>query len=232
MKEDNRFGSLLSTKNISEKFNEDAKIVWIPNIYFKGYFPQFVRNSHNIDTDKHQSGRFPYGDKYVDEIMENSEMNPNVEKILDRICDENFLSPEEIQTAIDDSLNELKNREWNCDVKMSDYVENNYREQQIFFAKGHPMPQVTFELARRVLKFIGIRSDNFYDWKNMLNEEHFYWSLIGQDIPIYPAVKKFFKFENCLNQYYANVYLWKFRANFRDFMRQYILQCWHEKFSK
>ncbi len=232
VKEENRFGSLLSTKNISEKFNENTKIVWIPNVYFKGYFPQFGPNTHNVDTDKQGSGRFPYGDKYIDEIMENSGMNPDVEKILDTISDENFIPPDVIQTAVDKSLNELKRREWNCDVKMSDYVENNFRDQSIFFSPNHPVPPVLIELARRIFKFIGIRSDNFYEFKDMLDERNHNWSLIGLDIPIYPAVKKFCRFEKCLDLYYANAFLWNFRAGFRDFLRQYILMCWHEKFSK
>ena len=133
------------------------------------------------------AGRFPYGDRYVDEIMENSEMNPDVEKILDRICDENFISQDIIQTAVEKSLNELRDREWNCDVKISDYVLENYLDQQIFFATNHPLPTVIFELARRILKFIGIRSDNYFDLKNMLDEENHLYSLIGLDVPVYPS---------------------------------------------
>lgn len=223
---------MLATKNLTGKLRSDAKIIWVPNTFFDGYFPQYIKNNHDLETDKQGYIRFPGGDKYIDEIMELSGMNPDVEKILDTISNENFIPADEIQTRSEKSLNELKNREWICDIKMSDYVEENYRDQQLFYSPNHPIPTVVFELARRVLKYLDIRSDNYFDFKAMFNEEHLFWSLIGQDIPIYPAVKKFFKFEKCLDQYYANVYMWKFRANFRDFMRQYILTCWHERFSQ
>ena len=69
VKDDNRFSPLLATKKLSEKISGHAKIVWIPNVYFDGYFPQLTKNLRNVDCDKHQSGRFPYGDKHVDEFL-------------------------------------------------------------------------------------------------------------------------------------------------------------------
>ena len=206
--------------------------MWIPNVYFDGYFPQITENTHNIDTDKHPVGRFPTGDKYIDKIMSRSKKNPDVEKILDTICDENFIPPEEIQTTVDKSLNELQYREKICDVYISDYIADNYRNEQIFFAKNHPYPMVAFELVKRILKHLGHRSENFLNLPAWLDDKNFPYSLIGQDVPIYPAVKKFFKFEVSLEEYYANKYLWEFRGNFRDYMREYILQCWHEKFTR
>ncbi len=229
--EKNRFNVLISTKNISEKLREDAKIIWIPNVYFDGYFPQQKHNEHNVDTHITPPGRFPNGDKYVDEIMEHSGMDPDVEKILDTICDEDFIPQDVIQTAVEKSLNELKNREFLCDIKMSDYVEDNFRIQQIFYAPNHPVTFVLFELARRILKFIGIRSEAFRDLKNMFDEENIDYSLIGQEIPIYPSVKKFFEGTEFLEKFYANSYFGDFRADFRDFTREYILRCWAEKFS-
>ena len=226
VKGNNRFHPLIATKNIAEKFNENTKIIWIPNVYFDGYFPQFT---HVIGSDL---APFIHRDKYVDEIMERSEMNPDVEKILDQIQDENFIPPAEIRRHVDNSLAELKTREWTCDIKMADYIETNFQPQQIFFSPNHPVPLVVFELAKRILRFIGIQSENFVELKNMLDDENRKWALLGQDIPIYSAVKKCLGIEKVYTEYYANLNSWKFRGNFRDYMRQYILKCWHEKFSQ
>ena len=69
----NRFNEKLSTQRFSQYLPENSKIVWIPNMYFKGYFPQYIRNlQHNVDTDKVPAGRFPYGDKFVDEYILNT----------------------------------------------------------------------------------------------------------------------------------------------------------------
>lgn len=229
IKEKNRFYPEFATKYISKKLRDDAKRILIPNVYFDGYFPQLKRET---DFTSNFDAKFPIDDKFVDEIMSNSEMNPDIEQILDIICDENFIPADVIQAGIDRSLNELKNREWICDVKMSDYVENNFRDQQILFTPNHPTPFLIFETTRRILKFLGIKSDSFVDQKSAFDNENQIYSLIGQDVPIYPAVKKYLDLNLCLEQYYANNRVWDFRAGFRDYMRQYILERWADKFSR
>ena len=225
--------AFMSAKKFIEKLRTDTKIVIVPDFDFRAYFPQYVRpNPRNKKMEVHQNGIFPFADKYVDEIMEHSGMNPDVEKILDTISDENFISAEKIQKNIDESLDKLKKDEWICDVKMSDYVENNFRFKQIFFAPTHPSPLVMVELTRRILRFIGMKSDIFLNYSNFLDDKSLAAAMIGTDEPIYPAVKKFFKLEESLEKYYAAKWTWDFRADFRDFMRQYILECWAEKFSR
>lgn len=65
----NKFGEALATRNLPARLPEDAKIIWIPNAYFDGYFPQRVVNLRNVDMHIFPSGQFPHGDKYVDAFM-------------------------------------------------------------------------------------------------------------------------------------------------------------------
>ena len=231
VKEANRFGTKIATKNIVTQLREDAKIIWIPNAYFDGYFPQYTHNARNIVINDEPTGLFPNGDRFIDEIMENSEMNPDIEKILDRICDPDFISPEIIQNQTEKSLDELKNREWICDVKISDYIEDNFRDEQIFWSINHPSSLVLFELAKRIWRLIGMRSENFLDREMLFNPEDIYGLRI-QDIPIYPSVQRFFGFKKCLDKYFANQLTWNLHADFRTFSREYILKCWAEKFTR
>ena len=69
IKTENAYTPLIASRRIASLLPEDAKIIWIPNIYFDGYFPQYVKNLRNLDTDKHPRGRFSYGDKYVDAFL-------------------------------------------------------------------------------------------------------------------------------------------------------------------
>ena len=208
-----------------------TKIVWIPNIYFDGYFPQVAKKRIPKIEGKILSEQFPYPDHFVDKIMFESKMNPDVEKILDQISTPDFLSRKEIQLGIDESLAELKNREWICDVKISDYIEDNFLDKQIFYTTNHPFAFVMFELVRRILRFVGFRSDNFLQRSDLINEQHLMFSIIGFNIPLYPQVQKFFDFKECESMYWANMGLSQFRGDFRDFMREYIKQCWAEKFT-
>ena len=229
VKETNKFGKILATKNISSKLNENCKIVWIPNTYFDGYFPQRINNSHYVREFPY---RFFHGDKYVNEIMEKSDMNPDIDAILDKICDPNFIPAREIQNVTEDSLTELKSREWFCDVKISDYIETNLFGKQIFYAGNHPSLQVMMEVAKRILRMIGMHSDNFLNIHALLDDSNLKIALIGQDVPVYASVIKFFDLREKLDIYYANRFVWDFKGNFREYMREYIKQCWAEKFTE
>ena len=66
----NRFNPVLATQKIPVLIPENTKIIWVPNVYFVGYFPQQIKNLRNIGIGEHQSGKFPFGDKYVDAFFE------------------------------------------------------------------------------------------------------------------------------------------------------------------
>ena len=230
--ETNRFDVELATNRIIKKLSGDCKIVWIPNIYFDGYFPQCDGKRERKFIGKNESKLFPNPDYIIDEIMEKSEKNPDVEKILDKISVPNFIPIKTMQDGIDLSLAELKKREWLCDVKISDYIENNIFGNRLFFSHNHPVQQCLFESARRILRTIDIKSDNFLDFLKLAGSTDKFCSLIGQDIPIYPSVLRFFDITEEPEKYYADWYHWEFYGNFRGFQREYIKHCWAEKFTR
>ena len=229
---DSEFRVAPSSTFIMKFLKYGTKIVWIPNIYFDGYFPQVAKKRISEIEGKIKSEQFPYPDHILDQIMCESKVNPDIDKILDRISSPDFLSREEIQLGIDESLAELKNREWICDVKISDYIEDNFRDKQIFYTTNHPFAFVMFELMRRVLKFIGMRSDNFINRRDLVDEQNQTFSIIGFNIPIYPSVQKFFDFRECEKIYWANMGLSSLRGDFQTFSHEYIKQCWAEKFTR
>ena len=164
--------------------------------------------------------------------MNSSETNPDIEKILDKICSTDFLAPEFIRKSIEASLKELHRREWICDLKIVDYIEQNFCEQQLFYSPNHPVSVLLLEMTLRILKFIDFKSTTFSNLTNILSNQNIDYSLIGQDTPIYPSVLDQLNLKVYSNMYWANCYLWKFRANFRDFMHEYIKQCWADKFTR
>ena len=220
--ENNKYSSLVATSKLKNYLRQDTKIVWIPNVYFDGYFPQLpLKNkslSHKI---------FLWKDRFTDELM-SSKKNPDIEKFLDQICHENFISSTEIQNRIDTSFRKLRDREWFCDIKISDYIAENFKDKQIFFVPNHPFPTVLFELTKRILKFLGFHSENFLQVHELLDEKDTRFSLYLWDFPIYPSVKKFFQFQECIEIYYPNRVATNFHGNFREYMREYISQVWQK----
>ena len=68
---DNRFNPVLATQKIPLLLPEYAKIIWVPNVYFDGYFPQNSKNFCEVDTYRFRNGGlFPHGDKFVDAFLD------------------------------------------------------------------------------------------------------------------------------------------------------------------
>ena len=141
---------------------------------------------------------------------------------------QDFISEDEVKICVEKSFAELKKREWACDIHMLDFVTDNYLRQQIFYSPNHPTQNVIMELAHRILDFMDISDKSFFMTDALLDIRN---SLIGQDIPIYPKVKKILGLQNSLEEYFANRYLpnWTFRANYLDFLIEYVKLCWKDK---
>ena len=142
---------------------------------------------------------------------------------------QDFISEDEVKICVEKSFAELKKREWACDIHMLDFVTDNYLRQQIFYSPNHPTQNVIMELAHRILNFMDISDKSFFMTDALLDIRN---SLIGQDIPIYPKVKKILGLQNSLEEYFANIHMgntWTFRANYLDFLIEYVKLCWKDK---
>lgn len=127
----NRFCPALASDHLIKKLSPNCQVVMILNIYFDGYFPQQIRNKTSIMKEIHQSGLFPYGDVFIDELIKKGLSDKD---ILALIQDENFITPEVVVMAANQSLTELRDREKEVDVQISDYIEAGYRKKQLFYS--------------------------------------------------------------------------------------------------
>lgn len=59
------------------------------------------------------------------------------------------------QTVYDTSLRELRGREENCDLIISDLIEANFETQRLFFTFNHPSLWLLTRLAERILEAVG-----------------------------------------------------------------------------
>ncbi len=69
VKGENEFSSRVSSEVTASWLPPATKIIWIPNAYFDGYFPQMKDNAFNLDTDIGVNGRFPIGDRYIETFV-------------------------------------------------------------------------------------------------------------------------------------------------------------------
>lgn len=174
--ENNKFSPKLATAHILKNINENAKTICIPNVYFSGYFPQACGNPYNPFLKEYNNTPFPYGDINIQEMQDEY----SAREIAYKIGAKDFYSKEYVEKNANDSLQELINREQICDVKISDYILDNYKKEMLFFTTNHPSNKVLKELVKRVFNLCDEIVDDIDESKA--------WENNGREIFIYPSV--------------------------------------------
>ena len=169
----------LTTDQMVGALKEGAAHVSVPNIYFRGYFPQAGSNRYNVVVQgkTNQNGMFPWGDKNIERLA----ADYSAEEIAEILSSPDFYSPDFCRKNAEDSLAELSQREGLCDIKISDYIQNNYKEEQLFFGVNHPQWFVVGELMKRVFAKLGM--SEYSDMKTRNQGEN-----DGRECLIYPSV--------------------------------------------
>ncbi len=215
----NRFCPALASGHLIKKLSPDCQVVMILNIYFDGYFPQQIRTKNSIMKEIHQSGLFPYGDVFIDELIKKGLSDKD---ILDLIQDESFITPEFAEMTANQSLTELKDREKEVDVQISDYIESGYKKKQLFYSPNHPANTVLIEYAGRIIRYLGLTDCE-------ITEDIAYIEagcLKGQDTPVYPSVIKALNMKKYDQLYYPNRYLESnLLVDFEEYAKNYIHYC-------
>lgn len=210
----NSYSLELATIRIINRLHGSCRKISILNLYFTGYFIQYEPNNNNCLKDIEGKGLLHGGDKYVDELMKQGYPK---EKILALINSDDFIEGSEIEKISQESLNELMTRERGVDVKIVEYIETNFRRTQLFHSENHPCKGLMIEYTNRILEYMG------FDKVNISEEDVWVCSLKETDIPIYPAVIRYFNMEKRETKYYPNRWLeHDLMLSFDDYIEMYI----------
>lgn len=177
--ENNGFSKFLSTENICNLLGNTTKVVKIPVLYFDIYFPQTIHQRKEIQELKEVGIlSFPYGDCILDDLSTRYSSG----EIVEIVKDEQLFSKTFLSNFREYRINQLKEKEKECNVIILDYILENYRKELLFYSKNHPCNKLLIELVRRILELLGI---NDFEPSLKLCREMDSWQEI-----IYPSVVK------------------------------------------
>jgi hypothetical protein len=157
----------------------DRVIVW-PNVYFDGYYPD-VRY---IYTQQHGKVIGPLSDYHFGTILQAFKSGKTEREAADRFKSQHILSV--FSDPAGRSLGEIRGREKDCDVAISDYIEDLFSKSMIQFTPNHPRSHVLVELARRLCVRLGL--------DHGLDKEVFLEELDSIYLPPYPAIAERYGF--------------------------------------
>lgn len=161
---ENEFGYKLSTDYLSSKLNREAKNIRIPNLYLIGYsfFPLQKWNVNNEPLRKInpiKDGIFPRIISVIDEMLAEGKTES---KIIEGVMNPQLLSKDEILANFEKYISKIRTREEECDIKISDFILQNYQEQKIFYDVAHPTNYIIEEIWRQVCGLMGIKAELEY----------------------------------------------------------------------
>lgn len=181
IRRNNLFGYEVSDDFIRSNLRPETLEIIIPHMYGIGrmLFPQTTELDGNeplndgADTD----GMFLYGDKVIEKCIGRG---MDINEIIEFCKSDNALTEEEIKDNFHAQMNKLKNREKQWDIKIADFIEDNYRKEKLFYDDGHPTNFVMRRIASEILRRLGIEASEIHCGMNMDAHEKC----------VYPVVRK------------------------------------------
>ena len=158
IRKENRYGECYASINILPKLSKEVKCIAIPNLYGmpKCLFPQLKRPSD-------ANGLFCMFNNGIDvKIQQCFKEGISVDIIKNKIKFGGFYSDENIQRGWDEFIGKLIQREQQWDIKISDYILDNYKTKKLFAEPWHIMPILAKEMAQRTLDVLGIKTNIDY----------------------------------------------------------------------
>ena len=215
IRDDNRFGYQVSDSYIRSYTKKDIREICIPHTYGIGkmFFPQLITldcGNEAINDGNDEDGIFLYGDSVIEHCVAN---NMPIDKIIDYCNREDALNRDVIISNFKSNLTKLKKREDKWDIKLYDFIIDNYKFHKLFYDPGHPTNVIMKYIAERVLDILDCEFDNINCDMQMDAHEKF----------VYPATKKALDLRWTEDEIRKNGKRLSEKMDFSEFVREY---CW------
>ena len=183
IRDDNMFGYEVSDSYIRSYIGNNTKEIIIPHLYGIGHmlYPQsftFRQGNEALNNGIDTDGMFLHGDSVIEKCLENRMMISEIVKH----CEGNCINEDVIISNFESCMEKLvcRERQGKWDVKIYDFVHDNYKVVKLFYDEGHPTNTVFEYICIKILKILGIEEQSI--WCNDI--------LDLQESFVYPVVKR------------------------------------------
>lgn len=178
-----------------EELPDKCKIVTLPSALSRMYWPQIKMNREKAQNEyflfpKKSSGHAPfeYGDNNINLMIREGK---SVEEIISLLTSDTFYEPIQIENHFDREMRVLEYEEDGCDIKISDFVKENYRKQMLYRDMVHMQVSLICEMIKRILQHLDMSTDEAEvlekDTENPVWQEY---NTHCTEVPVYPCVAK------------------------------------------
>lgn len=146
----NRYGEEYASEKIIARLKSGCKVISIPNVYHLPlcFFPQYS------DAQELRWNGVTYF--FRDSIVDSHVDKPFKLSILVKSDYENpnLFDGDDIIASFEAFINKVRKREQDWDIKVSDFILENYRSHQLFYDPNHPTNYFLNYIASELLKLL------------------------------------------------------------------------------
>lgn len=179
---DNTFGYEASDQYIRGHLREGIREIIIPHLYGlgNGFWPGITvgnRLNSPISNGKDKSGMCFFADNVIDSCVEKGK---SVTEIISYCHSDEIFDEKYILENFNMYLDKIRKRDKDWDIKIYDFIVQNYQKAKLFYDGGHPTNVVIKKICVDILYNLGIE-DKGISTKQKLDRN---------EMPIYPMVRK------------------------------------------
>ena len=216
IRDDNKIDVRFSCSYVKSKIQSESRHICIINTYGLGkiYYPYFVHgNLYNVGYSNNEHGYFPFDDLILDNFIKSGF---SLEEIVN-MTKGNIEGYEPID--IEKIFEKYGKREGACDVKVMNYIKQNYSNRMLFYDIAHPTNDVLWYEVQQIFSILNM-DDGRIEKRNIGNLSAF-------ATPIYPFVKERLglQFDNKWLGDNARIRLSTQYMDLEEYVREYYYWC-------
>lgn len=154
----NRYGEEYASERIIARLKPGCKIIAIPNVYHLPlcFFPQYY-DAHELKNKAVKGGlTFFFRDSIIDSHLKDVRRLYKLFKQVKKDYNDPFLfNNENIVASFNQFVDKVRGREKEWDIKVSQFILDNYKQHQLFYDPNHPtnffLSYVSEELLRLLI---------------------------------------------------------------------------------
>lgn len=145
----NRYGEEFASEKVIRKLKPGCRIIAIPNLYHlpKCFFPQYSE-----EPELKRNGETVFFRDSVIDAGRRARLSER--EIVAEYLRDDLYSEQEILDSFAAFIEKVRQREREWDVKIADFIVENYRQHQLFFDPNHPTNYLLRFVADRVAEIL------------------------------------------------------------------------------
>ena len=224
IRKDNEFSYYFSDEYILPRLKKSCKKIIIPKLgnYADIIFPvSYVTDTPKLKLGGAANDMLFQGNRIIDEAFQKRK---NIDGIIAEFVDVDIASQEDEEKCkknFHDKIEMLKEREKTWDVKISDYIIENYRDYKLFTDTVHPSRMLIMEICHRIADVLMLKNtENIFIEEDYEMVESFVMPWVKKVLGL--RFKEEYVRTNSRINWEGNARLKDGKMDLREYIREYV----------